>query len=418
MNIVIEQGRLLCPVQDIDQCTNVYIADGKVVSITEPPAPFAPDKIIKAKDCLVLPGVVDSYAHLKNSSGEINYQEANAACEHGITTLYCAPVGHTTTDNPNSVLKIVQSSSPIEIKPIGALTQGLLGESISDLTALYEAGCPVFTQGLAPFKDLNIARNCYNYAASFGLKVIIFPIEHSIAKGYIHEGVVSASTGLQGIPDTAETIAIAQHLLLVEETGISAHFSHLTSSKGLELIQQAQQKGLPVSADCSINHLHLTEVDVATLNPNTYIQPPLRSTTDLTALRKALNDGVLSAICSSHQPLAKLSKHAPFTQAEPGISGVDTLLSLGLHLVGQNLISLKTLIKALSLGPMQAYNQSFSGFKAGANADLIVVDNNAFWTVDEHSMKSDGHNSPYLGWELPGRVRTTIKQGEIIYQRK
>lgn len=414
MNIVIEQGRVICPQQGLDQITNVYIQDGKIACLGEPKDAFKPDKIIKAKDCLVIPGLVDLYGYYKNKNGDICYQEALVAAQNGFTTLCCAPHGHTPTDSPISAKKIVEATHPIDILPIGALTQGLSGQVIADLTALNEAGCPAFTQDLSPIQDLNILRNCYHYAASFDLKVIIFALEPSLANGHIHEGVVSAQTGLSGIPVTAETIAMAQHLHLIEETGVSAHFSHVTSAKGVELIHQAQQMGLNVTADCSMNHLHLTEVDVASLNPNTYVMPPLRSTQDLTGLRKGLTDGTLCAITSSHQPLPKLAKTMPFSQATPGISSIETFFSLGLHLVNQGVMNMNTFIKAVTSGPLQALNLSLTCFETGAQADICVIDEKAYWTVEEASLKSEGRNTPFIGWELPGKVKATIKNGELI----
>lgn len=413
MNIIIEQGRVVCPVQNLDCIQDIVIQDGKIT--TQPSESFQPDLVINGKDLLVLPGLVDPYGYHKDNQGNVYETVVEHAPKYGFTTLVCSPQ-NLTTDSPSRARKISEAANKVDIHPIGALTESLAGKQIADLTALKEAGCVAFSQDLYPIADLSMIRNCYLYAASFGLNVIIFPQEPSLANGYIHEGKISAMTGLKGIPDTAETIAVASQLQLIEETGVKAHFTHITCQKSLRLIERAQAQGLPVTAGCTMHHLHLSEMDVADLSPNAYVMPPLRSTTDLAGLRQGLEAGILTTIASSHQPLPRLSKLAPFAESTPGISSLATMLSLGLHLVKEGHLSLKTWVRAVTSGPLQSLGMQPRPLKAGCYADLCVVDPNQYWSVSEASLAPQATNTPFLGWELPGTVKWTIKNGEVIYQ--
>ncbi len=415
MNIAIEQGRVICPWQNMDITTNVYIAQDSIVSLGSPPKNFKVDRTINANGLLVLPGLVDAYGYFKDHHGEVSQNQIQMASQAGFTTLFCSPKGQLITDNATKAKKVIQDDHPIDIEPIGALTQSLEGEQIADLTALKLAGCRVFTQDLNPMKDLCTLRSCYLYAASFDFKVIIFAQEPSLSDGVIHEGVVSAMTGLKGIPYSAETIAVATQLQLIEETGVRAHFSHVTCSKSIDLIAQAQQNGLPVTADCTMHHLHLSEIDVVDMHPNTHVIPPLRSTTDLSALRRGLEKGILCAITSSHQPLPSLAKQAPFAETTPGISNLPLMLSLGLHLVNQRHVSLMTMIKSLSSGPLQAYDYQPLAIQAGMPADLCLVDPQEYWIVNQNHFDQQSLNNPFLGWELPGQITHTLKRGVLTY---
>ena len=414
MKIMIQQGRVIDPKQNIDNTLDLYLENASLVSIGKPVDGFVPDKVYDAKGCWIMPGMVDLYAHLKEDAG-IKPQEALAAAKKGFTMLFCAPVGNKATDTPTRVEKILESdSSKIDILPIAALTEALEGEKLADLTALKEAGCPIFTNALSPVKESHLLKNFYLYAASFDLKIVIFAQDPYLIKGHIHEGKISALRGLKGIPETAETIGLAQHLKLIEETGVRAHFSHLTTASGVEMIKEAKEKGLPITADCAMHHLHLTDVDTADFNPNTYVLPPLREDKDKKALEKGIMDGTLDAICSSHLPLPSTAKLAPFAESQPGISALDTFLSLGLHLVHENRLSAKAWVSAVTEGPKQAFLQQSASFNLGEKPDLIVIDPNHFWKVSKKDFLSKGHNSPFLDWTLPGKVVYTFKKGVAI----
>jgi dihydroorotase len=217
--------------------------------------------------------------------------------------------------------------------------------------------------------------------------------------------------------ETAETIALSRDLLLVEQTGVRAHFCHLSTARGVALVAEAQARGLPVTADVAAHHLHLTEIDTADFNPNCHLRPPLRTRRDLEGLRRGVADGVVNAITSDHQPHDADAKLNPFSDTEPGASGLETLLPLTLRLVGEDILKLPTALAALTCHPA-----AILGIRAGtltpeAPADICIYDPDEWWTLEVERMASRGHNSPFLGWELKGRVTHTLCGGRIVYER-
>lgn len=342
-----------------------------------------------------LPGLTDLHAYLSPPNQlfpvKAVEQELQAAFQRGITQIVVPP---------NVQLPAVHSD--VRVYKIGPLSHLMDGETLSDLNALAESGYIAFSMGKRPVKDLKTLRHFYRYAASFNFKIVIEPFEATLSEGGgIHEGQISDRTGLKGIPALAETISVAQHLLLIEDTGVAAHFSGITCARSVELIADAKKNGLPITADTIMSHLHLTEMDCADFNPHCHVYPPLRSETDKLALLKGLEEGTIDAIASYHVPLTSEHKSAPFSESTPGMSGFDTLLSLGLHLVNRKALSLKTLVHALTEGPQRALNLPPS-------KQVIIVDPNAEWVVNSEAFLSQGHNSPFKGLSLPGRVVNVV----------
>lgn len=415
MNIFIEQGRIIHPVSQLDQVMDLYLSDNKLVGLDQKPKGFHPTHTIHAQNHWVIPGLVDSWCHLKDQDGNLQNHEARVALQKGFTQLFCAPEGYEVTDTVNRVEKILGSNASISISPIGALTENLAHERLTDLTALASAGCQVFSNGLRTSSNLKMQLNAYKYAASFGLKVIIFAMEPSLSHGLIHEGTVSAQTGLKGIPTSAETTALASHLILIEQSGVQAHFSHITSAQGVDMIRKAQQQGLAVTADCTMHHLHLSDEQMLDFNQNAFVYPPLRTSSDRQALRDAVRDGTLCAISSSHQPLSSISKKAPLGEAQPGMSTLDTFLSLGLKLVNEKVLTASQLVERVTCGPASALGVQPQKLEIGSSPDLCVVDPAQQWQVCEQNLLSKGKNSAFLNWKLPGQVKATIKQGSLAY---
>lgn len=392
MKTIIQSGQAFLPDTAWDKQTLVSVDNTGVTICSEI---SAATQIVDAAGCWILPSITDLHAYLSPPKQlfpiKAIEQELSAAFQRGIAQVVVPP---------NVPLPTITSDT--EVYKIGPLSHEQDGETLSDLNALAESGCIGFSMGRRPVKDLNTLRNFYRYAASFNFKIVIEPFEISLSEGgFIHEGQISDRTGLKGIPALAETISIAQHLLLIEDTGVKAHFSGITCARSVELIADAKKNGLPISADTIMSHLHLTEMDCADFNPHCHVYPPLRSETDKLALIKGLEEGTIDAIASFHVPLTSEHKSAPFSESTPGISGFDTLLSLGIHLVNRNVLSLETMIHALTVGPQQAFNLP-------ASNRVIVVDPNAEWVVRGEAFLSKGHNSPFKGLSLPGCVVKVI----------
>lgn len=416
MSLFLRNGRLLDPANHQDCITSLRIADGIVRDNTPTLVPQPDDLVIDASDLWILPGLVDLCCrpHIKEDSLA---QELEAAVRSGFTSLCLPPDGIPCLDTATAIQALLGHSRGPRLFPIGALTQACLGHTLSDLTYLKAQGCIAFSHPHAPLADLSLLRHYYAYAASCDLLVIIQPQELSFAKGVIHEGEMAARLGLPSIPTVAETLAIAQHLLLIADTQVRAHFTCVSSRAGVAQIRQAKTEGLRISADTPLHALHLCDLSMPPFDPLYHVSPPLRSQSDQQALLEGLKDRTLDAICSHHIPLARHDKCAPFAETRPGMSTFDTFLSLGLQLVMQGKLPLLDWVAAISYHPAKHCPLPVGHLSKGAPADVCLFDPRPTWTVQEETLSSAGKNTPFLGHTLQGQVRMTIVGGVIAYAR-
>lgn len=424
MGIVIKGGRLIDPGSDLDAVTDLYIdSTGFVAGVGSKPDGFEATRSIDASGRIVCPGLIDLRARLREPGLEHKAtieSETRAAVAGGITTLCCPPDTWPVIDTP-AMAQMIQSRAwrfgLAFVHPLGALTQGLEGKLLTDMAALDEAGCVGVSNALEPVTDTLVMRRAMEYAATFGLTVHLHAEDPWLRNdGCVHEGEVGTRLGLPGIPEAAETVAVARDLALIEQTGVRAHFGGLTSHRALAMVAEAQKQGLAVSADVTAHHLHLTEHDIGFFNTECHVRPPLRSTRDRDALRAALKSGVLGAICSDHQPHEPDAKLAPFAESEPGISGLETLLPLTLRLVDEKLLTLPEAIALLTVKPAEILGIESGSLAVGSTADVCILDPNVHWKLDTERLVSRGHNSPFLGWEFSGRVTHTLVGGEVVYE--
>ncbi|MNQ54505.1 Dihydroorotase [compost metagenome] len=415
-------ARLIDPASGHDQVTDLFLEGGKIVALGKAPAGFESDKQIDAKGLVAAPGLVDLSVALRepgySRKGNIA-SETLAAASGGVTSLCCPPLTRPVLDTPavaEMILDRAQEAGNAKVFPIGALTKGLAGEQLSELVALRDVGCVAFGNGLASFASNRIQRRALEYAATFDLTVIFHSQDASLAEGGLaHEGPTASFLGLAGIPETAETVALARDLLLVEQSGVRAHFSQLTSARGAQLIAEAQARGLPVTADVALYQLILTDEALSDFSSLYHVQPPLRTRADRDGLREAVKSGVISAIASHHQPHEPDAKLAPFGATEPGISSVELLLPLAMTLVQDGLLDLPTLLARLTAGPARALRLPAGRLAVGAPADLVLFDPAAS-TLAGETWSSKGDNCPFIGHCLPGKVRYTLVDGRIIFQ--
>jgi dihydroorotase len=420
----IQGGRIIDPANRVDAVNDLYIdSTGFIVAIGKAPGAFKTERTLDAGGRLVCPGLIDLRARLREPGLEHKAtmeSETRAAVAAGITTLCCPPDTWPVIDTP-AMAQMVQSRAwrfgLAFVHPLGALTQGLEGKLLTDMAALEEAGCVGVSNGLEPVTDTLVLRRAMEYAATFGLTVHLHAEDPWLRNsGCVHEGEVGTRLGLPGIPEAAETVAVARDLALIEQTGVRAHFCGLTSARSIEMIAEAQRHGLPVTADVTAHHLHLTEHDIGFFNTQCHVRPPLRSTHDREALRAALKNGVIGALCSDHQPHEPDAKLAPFAESEPGISGLETLLPLTLRLVEEKLCSLSEALALLTSKPAEILGIEAGTLGVGATADLCIIDPTQHWTLTSERLISRGHNSPFLGWEFTGRVTHTLVGGEVVFE--
>ena len=418
----ISNGLMLDAVTQSVRTSNLYIADGKIAAIDHAPEGFTADRIIDASGLIVSPGIVDLCARLREPGLEFKANvdsEVRAAASAGISTLCCPPDTDPVIDEP-AVVELIHrkaaTAAQTRVVTLGALTRGLDGQLLSEMAALQSAGCVGVSNSRKPVANTLILRRAYAYAANSGITVFVEPDEHWLSRGgCAHDGPVATRLGLRGIPVSAETVAISRALELIHETGVRAHFGRLSSARGVELIRRAKENGMPVTADVSAHQLFLNEMDISSFNSMCHVLPPLRSRRDMEALRQALQEGVIDAICSDHQPHEPDAKHAPYASTEPGISALETLLPLSLRLVQEQLVPTYTVHSLLSNQPAAILGIDAGVIAVGKPADICIYDPQLEWQLGSDAMRSRGKNTPFEGWSFQGKVRYTLVGGEPVY---
>lgn len=425
MKIHIKGGRLIDPRSGVDAKKDVYIAAGKIVAIGEPPDGFSANRVIDAARLIVCPGLVDLAARLREPGFEYMAtleSEMEAAIAGGVTSLACPPDTDPPLDEPGLVemLKFrAKNLNQAHVYPVGALTQGLQGARLTEMAELVDAGCIAFSHADHPLTSNETLRRALQYAATFDFPVWLRAQDTTLAReGVAHDGQVATRLGLPGIPVCAETVALSTILILVRDTGARVHVARLSSAEGVALVRQAKAQGLPVSCDIGIHHAHLTEMDVAYYDPNCHVMPPLRTERDREALRAALADGTIDAICSDHTPVDEDAKQLPFAEAEPGATGLELLLPLTLKWAEESKTPVIAALEKITHSPARVLGVDAGHLTSGHVADICVFDAEEYWKIEPAALKSQGKNSPFLGLELKGKVRYTLVEGQVVYEAK
>ncbi len=419
---IIRGARVLDPASGMDAVIDVFIDKAGIVAVGTAPENFASDNIMEAHGLWLIPGLIDSWARLREPGQEHKAtiaSEARAATAAGITSVCIPPDTDPVIDTP-AVVRLIKRRAQLaggaRILSIGALTQDLDGKRLAEMADLQEAGCVAVSNILQPMANLAVMRRAMEYASTFDILVIVQPQDLALAHGgCAHEGAVSSRLGLPGIPVAAETAAMAQILSLVEETGARVHFANLSTARAAQMLEQARALGLPVSGGISAHQLYLSEMDTDAFDANCHVIPPLRSLRDRDALLDAVARGVIEVIHSDHQPHEGDAKAEPFPDAAPGISALETLLPLTLRLVENGTLSLHQALHRVTAGPAQLLRLKAGGIAPGLRADLCLVDPQAAWTLDEQQMLSRGKNTPFAGWDFSGKVTHTWVAGRLVY---
>jgi dihydroorotase len=413
MRIAITGGRVLDPASKFDKTADVFIADGKIAAIGAAPAGFTADQSVDARGLIVAPGVVDLCARLREPGQEFRNalaSEMHAAVAGGITSLVCSPDTDPVLDEPGLVEMLRFRAKNLRgprVFPAGALTVGLAGERLTEMAELREHGCVAFSQADAPLNDTQVMLRAMQYAATYGFTIVLRPEDAHLAQGGIaHEGQVAARLGLTPLPVAAESIGLMRILELVRVTRARVHVARLSSGRALELMREAKAEGLPVTCDVAAHHIHLTEMDIGFFDAQCRVVPPFRDMRDREAIRRALSD---------HAPVDEDEKALPFGEAEPGVTAVELLVPLTLKWAREEKIGLIDALARITAGPAHALALNYGRLAAGAAADLMLLAPDEFWKVTPESLLSQGKNTPFIGYELQGRVRTTLVAGVIVH---
>ena len=436
MKILIKGGRVVDPGNGKDggrdEVADVLIASGRIVSIGRVSEPSA-DRVIDATGLVVAPGLVDLAARLREPGQEhegMLESELAAAAAGGVTSLVCPPDTDPVLDEPGLVemLKFrARKLSRCRLFPLGALTRRLEGQALTEMAELTEAGCVGFSQADVPVTDTLVLQRALQYAATYGYTVWLRPLDAWLGKGVAAQGAMATRLGLSGVPVTAETVALHTLFELVRTTKARVHLCRLSSAAGVALVRAAKAEGLPVTADVSINSLHLTDVDIGYFNPDMRLTPPLRQGADRDALRAGLADGTIDALVSDHNPVAEDMKNLPFGEAEPGATGLELLLSLALRWGQDSGLSLPATLARVTQAPVRVLGDAIGSLSTSAGrlveggvADICVFDPAAEWAVTAGVLASQGKHTPFsfasTGMALPGRVRATLVAGTVAYE--
>lgn len=420
--ILIQNGRIIDPANGVDGVGPLYIADGKIVQAMAPVTDFSPDGVIDAAGQIVCPGFIDMSVRLREPGhthkGTVK-SETQAALSAGVTSLCLPPDTKPCIDTPAVVEYIkdkAEAAGYANVYSIGAATQRLDGSELSSMFALKQAGCIAVGNGRAPLANLLILRRVMEYASSHDLLLLYRANDSALSgKGCAHEGAVASRYGLPGIPAAAESIALAQCLELAQLTGCRLHISQVSCKQSVIKLQQAKKYGLRVSADVAVHQLHLTENDMLPFDSHYHVNPPFRTEEDRRYLRDGLANGTLDAVCSDHQPHDLDAKLGAFPETEPGVAALETLLPLTLAAAEQHGISLAQALAALTEKPAAILGLQAGALTPGWAADVCVFDPGLAWRVDAEHWRSAGHNTPYWGQSLSGRVTHTLQGGRLLF---
>ena len=420
MKIEIRNGRLIDPAHGVDRVASLYIAAGKVAAVGVAPDGFTANRVIDAAGLVVCPGLVDAAARLREPGLEHKAtleSELRAAIAGGVTSLACPPDTDPPLDEPGLVEMLkhrARSLNLAHVYPVGALTLGLEGTTLTEMGELAEAGCVAFSQADRPLVDTQVLFRAMQYAATFGHRVWLRPQDPYLARGGVaHDGEVATRLGLPAIPAAAETIALATIFALIRDTGARVHLCRLSTADGVAMVRAAKRDGLPVTCDVAIHHLHLCDVDIGWFDAQAHLVPPLRTSRDRAALRAGVADGTIDVVCSDHTPVDDDGKQLPFAEAEAGATGLELLLPLTLKWAAEDGIDLAAALGTITRAPAGLLGVPGGALAVGSVADVCVFDPAAHWTVSARTLRSQGKNTPFLGLEVAGQVRHTLVGGVV-----
>lgn len=410
MRLCIRQGRVIDPANGLDARADICIAEGRIVAVGAVPEGFVADKVLDASGMLVLPGLVDLCARVATSGDAFG-----AALAGGVTSLV----------QPPEMMRVpIPTLSPqVNVYYLGALTVDLKGQALTEMVRLAEAGCVAFSQGNTPVQDTAMLLRAMQYAKTFDYAVWCRPQDAWLSQGgVVASGAYASRLGLTQIPVEAETVACQTLLALQRATGVRLHLCRLSSAEAVDMVRKAKKQGQAITCDVTVNNVHLTDVDIGFYDSHFRLDPPLRGQRDRDAIRLGLLDGTIDAVCSDHIALTESEKNRPFVDAVPGSMGLELLLSLTLKWAQDARVPLIEAFKRVTSGPGQVLAHSGSipqpgTLSVGASADVCIVDPEAYWFVSRENIVSQSQCTPFLGRELPGRVRATLLHGQVVWEQ-
>jgi dihydroorotase len=420
MNILIKNGRILDPANDVDDSLDLLVSEGKVARLgRQGTIPDAGLNVIDVEGKIVVPGLIDMHVHLREPGFE--YKETigtgtDAAKAGGFTSICCMPNTNPVNDN-RSVTEFILSQARnalARVYPIGAITKGAKGEELAEMAELHSAGCLAVSDDGKPVLNAAVMRRALEYSKIFDMLVISHCEDTSLAaKGVMNEGVVSTELGLRGIPRAAEDVMTARDIALAELTGGRLHIAHVSTAGSVSLLRDAKARGVKVTAETCPHYFSLTDDAVRGYNTMAKMNPPLRTAVDVAAIKQGLRDGTLDVIATDHAPHAEDEKDGEFDLAPFGIVGLETALGLTLKLVEEGILTLAEAIRKFTANAAGILKNDKGSLSVGSEADITIIDPSLEWIVNASEFKSKSRNTPFNGWRLRGRAVQTMVRGVI-----
>ncbi len=419
--LAVTGGRVVDPFQGLDEPLHVFLEDGVVLGLGREQPPEDAE-IIDATGLVVTPGLVDIHVHLREPGREDEETIETgcmAAAHGGFTTVACMPNTSPALSDRSAVEYVIARAGSVgwaRVLPIGAVTRGREGRELADIGDLVDAGAVAVSDDGSPVSDAHLMRRALEYCRAFGVAVVDHCEDLSLsASGVMHEGPVSTRLGLPPIPAAAEEVMVARDIILARLTSGRLHVAHVSTRGSIDLIRRAREEGLEVTAEATPHHLVLLDEDVAGFDPNTKVNPPLRSAADRQALREAVRDGTIEAIASDHAPHSLEEKLLEYDRAPFGLIGLETTVGLVLtELVGTGFIDLGVAVDRLTAGPARVLDLNVGRLTKGAPADLTLLDLDKEWVVEPDHFYSKSTNCPFAGRKLRGKAVGTIVGGRAV----
>lgn len=421
--IQISGGRIIDPSQNIDQIGDLWISRGQISPLG---VGFEDAEIvIDARDMIVCPGLIDVHVHLRepgNEEDETIATGAAAALAGGVTSLACMPNTLPAIDTQAAAEFVVlqaQRARQANVYPVGAVSKGRKGEELAELGQLVAGGAVAFTDDGAPVASAALMRRALQYTKMFDRVIMQHcQVPELTVGGVMNEGFESMRLGLGGMPAAAEDIMVARDIRLAEITGGRLHIQHISTARSVELVREGIRRGVRVTAEACPHHFTLTDERLRSFDSNFKMNPPLRTWADVEAVIGGLMDDTISIIATDHAPHAREKKMREIDQAPFGIVGLETLIPITVvSLIEPGHLSWPEVIRKLTYNPAQLLGLDKGTLKAGADADVTIIDPHARWTIDPTTFRSKSRNTPFGGWEVRGRAHTVIVSGEVRFTR-
>ena len=425
MKILIKNGQMLNPSDKTDETGDLYIEDGvikeKGVSLE---LSCQPDKVIDAKGCYVMPGLIDLHVHLRDPG--LTHKEdiasgSRSAARGGFTTILAMPNTNPVIDSPDRVLYVVNKAeemAPIHVLQIGAVTRQQKGEELADIEGMIQAGIPAISEDGKSVMNVKLYKEAMEIAAEHNIPVFAHCEDQNLVNGgCVNEDRHSREQGLPGISNAVEDVIAARDIVLAKETGARLHLCHCSTEDSVEMIRLAKEEGLPVTGEVCPHHFTLTSDDMVPGDTNFKMNPPLRTPKDRQALLEGLKNDIIDVISTDHAPHSREEKQQSMEKAPFGIVGLETSVALTItQLVDKGVLTPMQMAEKMSYNPARIIGSDRGTLDIGKPADVTVIDPTQEYVIDSMTFLSKGKNTPFNGWKVKGMVKATICDGKIAYQ--